>query len=571
MIAPEERGAGNGEAPLRTLLRNNLLVSALIFAALQVWRPCFFLTDDNCDGAYPFFMNMGRQLLHGQSPFHSSNLFGGNYDLLRDPTFFAWHPQYMLVSLLAGTPLGYLMVDINAFLFLLLGTAGFVCLGDHLRRELSLKISDGWFMFYSMSFSYSMIVIATGASWINFLGNQSALPWLALGLFQRSWRRGLFLVALFGAHQILGGHLEPTISTNLFLSLFALGVAWWRRSWIPAISWFGGSLIAVAIVLPVLVPAFSGFLGSTRAQGVDLTDMSNNNIPDFSLPASVFWGMALWYIHPPVTNFTETYTMSLGACAAAWCFAPAIAVGRWHKLEWMILGMLLLLGLFIARPAWVSEIMLRLPLLKSMRWPFREFLQFQLFFHLFLLLRSPGMVPRLRWIFAGLGIFFFVPPLLIHAPPTFAQMEEDRQLIFSGGLDRYWAQVRPFLSPEDRYAVIIPVKLYLDETLDKPFSLLGTYNYAVLAGERNVWGWSQTPPRDQFYVHTAPLYVFGAYNPSQRAALTAEKPHLRFITLESLDPLKITLESADGRPTVDLTPFAPPDLSGRLAGGRKRR
>ena len=37
----------------------------------------------------------------------------------------------------------------------------------------------------------------------------------------------------------------------------------------------------------------------------------------------------------------------------------------------------------------------------------------------------------------------------------------------------------------------------------------------------------------------------------------AERPDLKFITLESLHPLKITLSSRDG-PTIDLTPFVPP-------------
>ena len=566
MIAPEEGRSGNGETSRLVLLRNNLLVSALIFALLQLWRPHFFSTDDNLDGGLPFFTEMGRHLLAGQSPFYSDDLFGGHYNMLRDPIFFAWHPQYLLVSLLAGTPLHWWIIDVNAFIFVMLATAGFVNLAWYVRRELALTVGDGWLMFYTMSFVYSMIALATGASWLDFLGNQSALPWLLLGILLRDGWRGAGLVALFNTHQILGGHLEPTISGNLFLTLFALAMSLERRSIVPLRSWVIGSAIAVLVALPFLLPALQGFTHSYRAQGVGLTDMQNNNIDALDFPTSFFLGMALWFIHPPQAHFAETYTLALGSCAAAWCFLPAVARWTsWTRFEAVLMGMLVVIGIFIMRPLWISQVMLHLPLLKSMRWPFREFLQFQLFFHLFLVVRRPALTPRARLIFALVGVLLYVPPGLIHQPPTFAQMSWDRRILFSAAFDEYWDKVRPLLGPNDRIAVIIPPKLYLDESLPKTYSLLGTYNYAELARVKNVWGWSQTPPKDEFDVHVLPLYVFGAYTPEQVGRLQGEKPPLRFLSLVSLQPLKITLSapaslgsSPPQPPDIDLTPFVPP-------------
>jgi hypothetical protein len=98
--------------------------------------------------------------------------------------------------------------------------------------------------------------------------------------------------------------------------------------------------------------------------------------------------------------------------------------------------------------------------------------------------------------------------------------------------------------------------LYIDHNLEEPYSLLGTYNYAVLADVINAWGYSPTVPRDQVYTKTYAVYPFGAYLPDQKQSLIAERPDLKFITLESLHPLKITLSSRDG-PTIDLTPFVP--------------
>ena len=72
--------------------------------------------------------------------------------------------------------------------------------------------------------------------------------------------------------------------------------------------------------------------------------------------------------------------------------------------------------------------------------------------------------------------------LLYSLPPTFNEMTWDRELLTTGGGARYWAQVRGLLKPTDRIAVIIPLELYTDDRFEEPYSLLGTYNYAILAG-----------------------------------------------------------------------------------------
>jgi hypothetical protein len=556
MIAPELRRGGNGETSRWVLLRNNLLVSALIFFFLELWRPCFFLTDDNLDGGLPFFTEMGRNLLSGHSPFYSAYLFGGHYNLLRDPTFFSWHPLYLAASLLTGTRFHFLIIDVVAFVYLMLSTAGFINLGWYLRRELALTVSDGWMMFYALSFTYSMIALTTGASWLSFLGSQSALPWLTYGIMQRSLWRGVAIVTLFNLHQILGGHLEPAISSSIFLSIFALGLGLARRSWTPLGSWGIGYVLALIILLPLLVPALSGFFASSRSHGLTVSDMTDNNIPASMFPTSFFFGMALWFIHPPEVDFHETYTIAVGSCAAAWCLLPALAGKKWTRLDILLLGLIGFIIVLIIRPLWVGEIMIHLPLVKSMRWPFREFLQFQFFFHLFLLIRQPGFLPRARFLFALVGLALYLPPLLLHAPPTFNQMPDDRRMILSGDDERYWNKVRALLQPGDRVATIIPPEVYLDERFEIPYSLLDTYNYPSLTRVINVWGYSQTIPENKLYVHTFPLYVFGAYGPAQKPALLAERPGIKFITLESLKPLRITLSSPTGQ-VIDLTPFAP--------------
>jgi hypothetical protein len=258
VIAPEPREGINKQSGLLVLLRNTLLIAVVIFAALEWWRPYFFLTDDNLDGDFPMFTEVGQNLLHGTSPFISHHLFGGNYNYLRDPANFKWHPLYLLVSLLAGTPFHNTIIDVDAFFMLMLAAAGFVTLGCYLRRDRVLTISDGWIVFYALSFTYTMMALVTGASWLTFLGNQSALPWLVLGILQRKLLPGVGIVTLFCIHQDLGGHLAPTVSNSIFLTLFAVGMAISRRSFLPLGNWLIGYAAALVVVSPLLVPMMEG-------------------------------------------------------------------------------------------------------------------------------------------------------------------------------------------------------------------------------------------------------------------------------------------------------------------------
>ncbi len=545
-------------SPLGVLLRRNLLASTFLFAVLEVWRPFFFLTDDNLDGGFPFFTEMGHRLLQGQSPFVTEHLFGGHYDMLHDPTYFVWHPIYLLVSLLAGTPLHLGIMDAAAYLFFMIATAGFVCLADFLRREGAAEWSDGWLTFFTLSFVYSLIAIGTSASWLNFACNQSALPWLALGLLQRRAWRSFLLITFFTLHEILGGHLAVTIATSLFFSLFAVGLAVQRRRWQPAVCWGAGTLAALVTVLPLLVPALSGFAESERAAGVSPEDMQAYNIPLVAMPVALFFGMALWWthaFHPELVNAHGTYILALGSSAAMWCLLPALTGRGWRPLEKLVGGLILVAGLMVCRPAFLTAVLIHIPVLKSLRWPFRELLQLQFFVHLFLVLRRPGYTPGVRWRLALFSTAIYVLPLFTYRlPPTFNSMNWDRRLILSGQDQVYWAKVRPLLGGA-RVAVLIPRALYDSDRFDIPYSLLGTYDYACVEGFVNASGYSPTPPRGQLYSHVA-YYPFGACIPEERAALLREHPDLKLIALEGLQPVKITLSSAAG-PVIDLTPFIP--------------
>jgi hypothetical protein len=304
-----------------------------------------------------------------------------------------------------------------------------------------------------------------------------------------------------------------------------------------------------------------GFLATPRAQGLTLQDMVDHNIPALEFMPDVLGGSLHWLLNP-YDSTRATPAAAMGASAAAWCLVAALASrAKWRGLEVVTVALMVFAALMVCRPVWVAEGMMHLPVFRSMRLPFREFLQFLFFLHLFLLVRPPGLPARARRMIALGGACVFIAATGYDWPPTFNPMNLDRQLILGGGAERWWKEVRPMLQPGDRLVVILPPEVFEGGRFDLAYCLLGTFNYAVPAGVVNASGYSPTVPRDQLYLKTEPGYYFGAYTPDQKAAVLAERPNLRFLTLESWHPLKITLSSRDG-PDIDLTPLVPPGVSG---------
>ena len=550
-----ERGGAVASPARLTVL--TLLFVAIIFAALQCRKPFFTMTDDNLAAGYPFFCEVGNHLLHGESPRYSGYIFGGHYDFLRDVQYFSWHPVYLLVSLLAGTPFHLCILDVDALFLYLLAAAGFARLACALREEGVYQGSDTWLLFCTLSFTFTMMALTTCASWLSFENNTGALPWLTLGILQKEARWGIGLVAFFSLHQILGGHPEPLVTNSLFLSIFAAGVGWWRRSWRPLLWWGIGTTLAVILVLPLLIPALEGFFTSGRSTGTVLSDMQSNRIPADVFSLSFLAGTALsWWNQPPNGTINGIFIFSLGTCAGAWCLLPAMfSRAPWRFLEGFALALTGLAVLLVCRPLWVSEILLHVPLLKAMRWPFRELVQLQFFFHLFLLLRPVTCRPRTRFLAAWAGsLVFAVPMLLYQVTPTFNDMPLDRQLVLSGKFDTYWAKVGKFFQPGDRFVILMPEATTQTDSMFEPYSLLGAYNYPMLAHVVCASGYSQTAPADQRPLKTALLSPWGAYKIDQRENLLREDSGLKFITIERRQPLQVTLSSRDG-PVIDLTPY----------------
>jgi hypothetical protein len=548
---------------LAMLLKVNVGVCVVIFLLLEWWRPYFFLTDDNLSAGFPIFTEIGRHLKSGQSIFVSDYLFGGHYNLLRDAGYLIWHPFYLAASLLADTRAKFGMIDLPAFLFLVLTSAGFTVLAHSLRREFQVDTPDIYLVFYTLSYVFSNYILTVGSSWLSVLGNQSALPWLVLGILDKNMLRGTALIMLFTVHEILAGYMGLTLSTGLCLSLFSAGIALYRRSPAPLMAWYAGNVLAIFTLYPFLYQALDGFADTARQYGYTVAGTNAYNIPAHTIAFSLFAGnwnepFLIWGGDPLLKMIEFPRASSLLACAAAWCLVPAIFGSRkWKPLEGLCLGLCLLLMVCVVRPDFVTIVLDCVPIVRSLRWPFRESLQLLFFIHLLLVLRSPGRLAHWQPRFALWSVAVFLVPLPWLRVPTLNPLVLDRQMVLSGDGEKFWAQVKTKLKPTDELATVMDDAVWKNNTESIPYSLAGTANFPAYFQFICITGYSQTAPLDQQPIMMTPAFWFGAYRPSQMNDLWAQRPRLKIIWITDAPPLKILLLSKDA-PPVNLSPYLPP-------------
>ena len=368
-----------------------------------------------------------------------------------------------------------------------------------LRKEFSLKIPDAYLVFYTLSFVFSTYVLTIGPSWINFLGNQSSLPWLVLGVLNRRVLWGSCLVMLFTLNELLIAYAPLTTSIGLCVTAFAMGVAWSKRSWQPLFCWCAGNLMAILVLSPLFIMALEGFATPIAFGPFAPSAMTEFSIPAMTFPFSYLVGnwsepWAILQGDKLLESLSFPYAGSLLACAAAWCVILVI-VSRapWQPLEKVCAGLAVILCLFVMRPIWLSNVIYYLPFFRSMRWPFREGIIFLFFIHLLLVLRYPARMPRWQ---AGVALFslaVFVLPIPFIRVPSLNARVRDRQLLFSGDAESYWAKIKAQLKPTDEILTVVDWPHWKEySSHDIPFTLLGTGNLPAFFQVRCISGYSPT-------------------------------------------------------------------------------
>lgn len=532
----------------RNPLLLTLLLATLASIALQLWRPLYHLTDDNLDGFLPVFVEFSRRLWSGQNPFVSEALFGGGYNFLFDGGMGLLSPLLLLATPIGCTRWYYLAPDVIASLNLITIALAFCWAGVQLRQRLGLKITNGTLVFLSISYAFSAFNLVVNASWIGFINPQAAMPVIFAALYEPSRRRSILLITgatLFG---FIGSHMHPFLYMNGFVGLLALFVARQQRSWKPLLALFAGVALAGLMVSPLLVPAMMGFSSSQRQAALAVGDATASRLPFVQLAASALLGpiaaplVPKMYVHSADPTFSTAIAFSLVNLPLIWMLVRKRKVSL---LEVGIAFCIVVAAFLIVRPIWLEMIMLKIPLLRSLRWPFREVADLNFFLHLLALLNLGSVMHRTaRWgVVAGTAAFCVI---FLGAVPTFSPMYIDRDLIVSGKAAEFWQMLSDRIGEKPRVIVAAHPGLVLGRQIQyAPYSLLGAFNYAALFNFVNVSGYSPTQAGSAASLGYRPYHFGGIYWNAHAEHIWQQHPELTLMELLRNSPAIIRVRHGD--------------------------
>ncbi len=558
----------------------------LILLLLQAWRPFFFLTDDNLVGLLPVLSALGRNLLHGQSPFWIGQLFGG-WDLLRDPSGLClWNPFVLALALLTQTPLRFCVVDLFVGAHLLLAAFGCAHLLALWRARFGLGLGDRRLVFLSVSYAFSAFSIIVCASWSSFAPNIAAAPLALLGMFHSRRRTGVLLVAASTLMGILDGHLSPFAWAAVSLTAFALlwplaardapstcaaeptdSRAAHAACEVP-LRWASGSLLAIGACAPLLWLAMSGFAHTARDSSFALREVVWMKVPALifvlswlvgSLSALADAGHPLLLVQLPSgashaiaaaagAHFVLLSLLSGRSGGAAGAQGEQGAQGErglphWARLDWLFGLLCASVLLLVARPAWLESVIERLPLLRSLRFPFREIWLFHLWTHGWMAWRGARLSPRLARLSALSGALTTVLSLVLWAPPTFSRLNLTRDWVLSGRAQRFWAWMKPRLPPGSRLLPVATQKQW-EQFPKLPLPLLCTFNFPALFDVPSPGGYV-IKGMERGRVRRGQVGgPAGLRSPAEGKAALSRDPRLILVSVRSLNPLTLRF---DGR------------------------
>jgi hypothetical protein len=540
-----------------------------IVLALQVWRPYFFLADDNLHGWLPVVTGIGRNILRGASPFYEPTLLGG-LDLLRDPgALCLWNPFVLALSLLSQTPLRLAVVDLFVAAHLLLAAFATSHLLALWRTRFGLELSDRRLTFLAVSYAFSAFSIIVCSSWNTFAPNIAAAPLALLGMFHASRRVGTALVAASTLLCILVGHLSPFLWAASSLSLFALVWAWAAPHagtggsaggrWEVLGRWMAGSALGVALCSPLLALALSGFANTARDSSFGTRDVLWMSVPAPTLALS--WLVGSLSVLSDTGQPLLLMQLSSGAshAIAAAIAAPFILLSvldpaarsrRWDRRDTLFAAMVLATVLLIARPPWLQSIIENVPLLRSLRFPFREIWLAHLWGHAWAAWRAGSLSTREARGCAAVGFTVMAFSLLAWPPPMFLNMNRGRQWVVSGRADAFWSEVRPLLPPGSRILPIATREQWRASHSRLALPLLDAFNFPALFEVPSRSGYI-IKGLERGHIWRSELdSLAGLHSPREGEAALRRDPNVVLVFQTSLDPPVVVFRGRHFRHTV---------------------
>jgi hypothetical protein len=532
-----------------------IVVVALVAAAgvslvMELCRPLFYLVDDNLVGVLPTLTEVNRRLWSGTSPFTIDGIFGGNYDLRRDPGIFTvLSPWNLALSWLSLTTRSHWLVDAIAIGNSLTIAAAFAWSACWLREAFDLDVPDWLIICLGISYTFSSYNLIIGANWTGFLNAQAALPVALVGLLHPRRLRGVALVSGGTLYALFGGHGHVFTVYVLFLGLIALALASVTRRMTPLLHLVLAGVLVGALALPILQPVLDEMRGTPRFQGLDPQFSARVNIGvgsqllGYVVGPLAGAGISLLGIDPTRDRFFLIHICSsIGNLLVVRSVVAALRRRPWPPLAVPLGFAMGVAVLFAARPPWLAGIMAGLPLLNAIREPYRDVWVLVALGHLLALWCSPRLPESVRrdWLTLGTAV---TVPMLFHFS-TFAVFPIDRHLIATGEAERYWRALRVGSGVGRPRLIVGGDSLLVDRELDKlPHALLGTFNFPSLFDVTSESGYSIMPPirlpPGQRLVR--PVNYTGVFSREDARRLAAATPDSWLILLDRVDPVEWTV------------------------------
>ncbi|MFQ3671059.1 MAG: hypothetical protein SNJ84_06340 [Verrucomicrobiia bacterium] len=493
-----------------------------IAVLLQLWRPCYFLTDDSLRLAWPVLVEQGHARKAGLDPNESQFLFGGGYRLDQDAMFTPnRHPLMAGLSWLAGTRAELLMVEVWCSLHAMVAAAGFAWMAGVFRARTwqggaALAEAGPWLSgWLGLSYAFNGYTLYLGASGFWYWANVAALPWMVGALWDPNRWRGAVILAAGAWHMAIGGYPGCTVYAGLLVGAL-MGVRWVTGNGerVGLVGWWlGAGVTAAGAAWPWLGSVVLALPESVRGGAIPVEAASEKAMPVVVLVGSWF----LSSLSAPLGTFETfgkvAYAYGLAASPMAWFVWCALRGRRgWNGWDGVWLGLAGLVALLIARPAWLAGLLSDVPILGSLRWPYKEVFLFLFLVHGWML-RGSRMAQDRMVLVVAVGWIFFLFPLVAFGPPTLNEAAEDRAWLRSGRAEAWGERLREAVADTRGLVPALPDWALEDvETyLSVPALPLGSHNYPAYFRVRSASGYSATLPRELFYREPRPFNVYGVF------------------------------------------------------------
>jgi len=517
---------------------------------LELYRPLFYLVDDNLVGVLPMLTESNRRLWSGQWPFVSESIFGGQFALLRDPGAFSMlGPWNLLWSWLSVTPYAHWLMEALSISHAVTVAAAFTWSACWARKAYDLETPDWLIAVLGLSYACTPYNLIIGGMWIGFLNVQASLPVALVGMVHARSRTGILLIAGSAVYALFGGHAHAFTMFVLVLGVSAVALSLTLHRVTPVTRLLIAGVGVIALTMPLLWTALNSMRGTERFAGLPATVITRGRLPMvpqllgyLAGPAGAFAAMKMGITRDWIFWFGGLLCSSIINVLAVVSLGAAVRqriVSR-AMLYWGCV--VLLVMIFMARPDWAVASIGQAPLLRSLRFPFREAWVVVAALHGVALWYGGRLRACSRWLSVAVGMACVIPYLF--PLEIFRTYAIDRHLIMSGAAARYWQDLGVHEGIPRRRLIVGGDSALVKQSIDSlPHAVLGTFNFPALYHLTSESGYTIIPAVRvaRADLGAQPVSFSGAFSREDATRIAAADPDRWLVLIERVHPVEWTV------------------------------